>query len=161
MGLHYNNVAVWRKRFSQALPTLSEVEANTPDKLEAEIKQLPSDKQRSGHPTVFTAEHVMKIINLACCKPEPEIFAEKINEICEVYRNAQEISRRGGYTISTEEMTGIQALEHKYPDKSPLPGQCAEMEFEYIRHGTTSLISFMNIATGRIEAPYLNQTYEH
>ncbi len=70
MGLHYNNVAVWRKRFSQTQPALSEVEANTPDKLEAEIKQLLSDKQRSGHPTVFTAEQVMKIINLACCKPE-------------------------------------------------------------------------------------------
>jgi len=70
VGLHYNNVAVWRKRFSQAQPALSEVEANSPDKLEAEIKQLLSDKQRSGHPTVFTAEQVMKIINLACCKPE-------------------------------------------------------------------------------------------
>lgn len=49
-------------------------------------------------------------------------------------------------------------MEHKYPDKPPLPGQCAKMEFEYIRHGTTSLIGFFNIATGRVEAPYLNQT---
>ncbi len=55
-------------------------------------------------------------------------------------------------------MTGIQALEHKYPDKPPLPGQCAKMEFEYIRHGTTSLIGFFDVATGRMEAPYLNQT---
>ncbi len=55
-------------------------------------------------------------------------------------------------------MTGIQALEHKYSDKPPLPGQCAKMEFEYIRHGTTSLIGFFNIATGRVETPYLNQT---
>ena len=28
-------------------------------------------------------------------------------------------------------MTGIQALEHKYPDKLPLPGQPAKIEFEY------------------------------
>jgi len=70
VGLHYNNVAIWRKRFSQALPALSEVETNTPEKLETEIKQLLTDKQRSGHPTVFTSEQVMKIINLACCKPE-------------------------------------------------------------------------------------------
>lgn len=70
VGLHYNNVAQWRKRFSQALPTLSEVEAKTPDQLESEIKQLLSDKQRSGHPTVFTAEQVIKIVHLACCKPE-------------------------------------------------------------------------------------------
>ena len=55
-------------------------------------------------------------------------------------------------------MTGIQALEHKYPDKLPLPGQCAKMEFEYIRHGTTSLIGFFDVATGRVEMPYLNST---
>ncbi len=53
-------------------------------------------------------------------------------------------------------MTGIQALEHKYPDKLPQPGQCAKMEFEYVRHGTTSLIGFFDIATGRMEMPYLN-----
>lgn len=55
-------------------------------------------------------------------------------------------------------MTGIQALEHKYPDKLPIPGMCAKMEFEYIRHGTTSLIGFFNIATGSLYTPYLNQT---
>ncbi len=88
----------------------------------------------------------------------PEVFAEKVNEICEVYRNALENSQEGSHTISTDEMTGIQALEHKYPDKPPVPGQCAKMEFEYIRHGTTSLIGFFDVATGRMEAPYLNQT---
>ena len=55
-------------------------------------------------------------------------------------------------------MTGIQALEHKYPGKLPLPSQCAKMEFEYIRHGTTSLIGFFDVATGRVEMPYLNST---
>ncbi len=89
---------------------------------------------------------------------EPEVFAEKVNEICDVYHNAQENSKKGDYTISTDEMTGIQALEHKYPDKPPVPRQCAKMEFEYIRHGTTTLIGFFDVATGRMEAPYLNQT---
>jgi len=39
----------------------------------------------------------------------------------------------------------------------PLPGQTARMEFEYIRHGTTSLIGFFEVATGRIFPPYLNE----
>ena len=30
--------------------------------------------------------------------------------------------------------------------------------FEYIRHGTTSLTGFFDIASGRMEAPYLNST---
>ena len=60
----------------------------------------------------------------------------KVNEIRGLYQSAQEQSMEGAHIVSTDEMTGVQALEHKYPDKLPLPGQCAKMEFEYIRHGT-------------------------
>ena len=81
-----------------------------------------------------------------------------MNEICGLYQNARELSREGAHVVSTDEMTGIQALEHKYPDKLPLPGQCAKTEFEYIRHGTTSLIGFFDVASGRMEVPYLNPT---
>lgn len=87
-----------------------------------------------------------------------ESFTQKVNEICGIYQNAQESSQKGRHIISTDEMTGIQALEHKYPDKLPLPGQCAKMEFEYIRHGTTSLIGFFDVASGRMEVPYPNPT---
>ncbi len=88
----------------------------------------------------------------------PEIYAAKVNEICAVYHNAQAVHEAGGHTISVDEMTGIQALERKYPDKPVMPGKTACLEFEYIRHGTTSLIGFFDVATGRIESPYLNQT---
>lgn len=53
-------------------------------------------------------------------------------------------------------MTGIQALERKYPDKPVRPGSPALHEFEYIRHGTISLITFLRVADGSIWAPYLN-----
>ena len=89
---------------------------------------------------------------------DPESFTQKVNEICGIYQKAQESSREGQHIISTDEMTGIQALEHKYPDKLPLPGQCAKTEFEYIRHGTTGLIGFFDVASGRMEVPYLNPT---
>ena len=46
----------------------------------------------------------------------PETFAEKVNEICTVYHEAVKNHEAGGHTISVDEMTGIQALEHKYPD---------------------------------------------
>jgi len=81
-----------------------------------------------------------------------------VNEICELYQNAQELYREGIHVVSTDEMTEIQALEHKYPDKLPLPGQPAKIEFEYIRHGTTSLIGFFHVATGKMETPYFNST---
>ena len=88
----------------------------------------------------------------------PETFAEKVNEICTVYHGAKADHEAGGHTISVDEMTGIQALEQKYPDKPAMPGKVARMEFESIRHGTTSLIGFFDVVTGRMEAPYLNST---
>ena len=88
----------------------------------------------------------------------PETYAEKVNEICDLYQHAQELEDGGTHIVSTDEMTGIQALEHKYPDKLPVPGQCAKQEFEYIRHGTTSLIGFFNVAKGSLYDPYLNKT---
>lgn len=88
----------------------------------------------------------------------PDIFAQKVNEICGLYHAAKELEPQGTHVVSTDEMTGIQALEHKYPDKLPLPGSTAKMEFEYIRHGTTSLIGFFDIAGGFLYAPYLNKT---
>lgn len=69
-----------------------------------------------------------------------------------------ETAAAGGHTISMDEMTGIQALEHKSPDKPVVPGKPAYVEFEYIRHGTTSLIGFFDVASGRLESPYLNAT---
>lgn len=88
----------------------------------------------------------------------PETFAEKVNEICAVYHEAGANQEAGSHTISVDEMTGIQALERKYPDKPVIPGKAARVEFEYIRHGTTSLIGFFDVATGRMEKPYLNST---
>lgn len=81
-----------------------------------------------------------------------------MNEICSVYQKAESVRNAGGHTVSVDEMTGIQAREHKYPDKPVMPGKTARMEFEYIRHGTTSLIGFFDIASGRMETPYLNPT---
>lgn len=88
----------------------------------------------------------------------PETFAAKVNEICSLYLASTDLMEENTCVVSTDEMTGVQALEHKYPDKLPLPGQTAKMEFEYIRHGTTGLIGFFEVATGKIFPPYLNET---
>lgn len=89
---------------------------------------------------------------------DPESFSQKTNDICKAYHEAEEESQKGVHTISVDEMTGIQALERKFSDKPTMPGQVARTEFEYIRHGTISLIAFMDVSTGQICAPYLNKT---
>lgn len=69
VGLHYNHVANWRNRFLAALPSLREIEAGAPEKLEEEIRLLLSDRKRSGAPPVFTQEQIMAVIALACQNP--------------------------------------------------------------------------------------------
>ena len=88
---------------------------------------------------------------------KPEEFAEKVNNICDAYHEAEQNEENGIHTISTDEMTGIQALERIHSDKPPAPGHVATMEFEYERHGTTTLIALFNVATGKV-LPFLNPT---
>lgn len=88
----------------------------------------------------------------------PQKPLKKIETICGIYLQAAELAECGTEVYSTDEMTGIQALERKYPDKPVRPGSAALHEFEYIRHGTISLIAFLRVADGRIQSPYLNST---
>jgi len=78
------------------------------------------------------------------------LFEEKVTAITDTYLNAIERDALGEQTISLDEMTGIQALERKYPDKPLESGKIQRREFEYIRHGTQTLIASFNVATGAI-----------
>ena len=78
------------------------------------------------------------------------MFEEKVTAITDTYLNAIERNALGEQTISLDEMTGIQALERKYPDKPLEPSKIQRREFEYIRHGTQTLIASFNVATGTI-----------
>jgi transposase len=82
-------------------------------------------------------------------EPDPQ-SAEKIADINQLYRTAQERAERGEATTSTDEMTGVQALERKHPDLPMQSGHVLHREFEYIRHGTLSFIVNFDVASGRI-----------
>ncbi len=55
-------------------------------------------------------------------------------------------------------MTGIQALERQFPDKPMQPGKPVKREFEYIRHGTQTLIASFDISSGKILHETIGQT---
>ena len=56
--------------------------------------------------------------------------------------------------LSTDELTGVQALERKHPGLPLAPGKVERREFEYIRHGTRSFTISRDVATGQIVEPY-------
>ncbi len=87
-----------------------------------------------------------------------EEFDTKLENITTLYTSAIERNQNGERTISIDEMTGIQAIERKEKDLPMRPGKVQRREFEYIRHGTQTLIANFDIATGRIIEPTCGDT---
>lgn len=75
-----------------------------------------------------------------------------------MYRQAPALAVQGERTLSTDELTGVQALERKHPGLPLAPGKVERREFEYIRHGTLSFIINFDVATGQVETPSCGPT---
>jgi transposase len=89
---------------------------------------------------------------------DPEAFDRRVAALCDVYAKAPAFHAQGIHVMSTDEKTGMQALERKYPTKPTRPGLIERMEFEYIRHGTLCLTANFEIATGSILSPRIQET---
>jgi len=64
----------------------------------------------------------------------------------------------GERVMSTDELTGVQALERAHPGLPLTPGKAERREYEYIRHGTLSFIINRDVATGRVIEPSCGAT---
>jgi hypothetical protein len=78
---------------------------------------------------------------------------ETIKAICQVYQEAPHLAKQGERTMSTDELTGVQALERKHPGLPLAQGLVERREFEYVRHGTRALIVSRDVVSGKIVAP--------
>jgi len=58
------------------------------------------------------------------------------------------------YTVSVDEKPGVQALDTTAPDLPPVPGRHAGIgrDYEYVRHGTLSILAALDLHTGEIIA---------
>jgi hypothetical protein len=54
--------------------------------------------------------------------------------------------------ICIDEKTGIQAKSRRHPERPPRPGRLARREFEYVRHGTVSIVAALQVGTGQVIA---------
>lgn len=78
--------------------------------------------------------------------------------MCTTYHDAPARAAVGERTVSTDELTGVQALERKHPSLPMTHGKVERREFEYIRHGTCSFILSRDVVTGQLVAPYAAAT---
>ena len=77
---------------------------------------------------------------------------------CQVYHDAPALAKQGEHTVSTDELTGVQALERKHPGLPLAPGHVQRREFEYERHGTRAFILSRDVVTGKLLAPFCGPT---
>jgi len=87
-----------------------------------------------------------------------EQFDEKVEDINTLYRQAPELAQKGERALSTDELSGVQALERKHPKRPVAPGRVERQEFEYTRHGTQCFMINFDVATGCIVEPSYGYT---
>ncbi len=76
---------------------------------------------------------------------DPE-FRAKANRICKLYLKPP----KAAALLCVDEKTGMQALERKHPMRFAAPGRPGRNEYEYIRHGTQTLIAAFDVRTGKV-----------
>jgi len=75
-----------------------------------------------------------------------EEFLQKRDDVLRVYYETP----AGEHIVCVDEKTGMQALERRYADLPMRPGQPVRREFEYVRHGTLTLMGAFDVRSGRL-----------
>jgi hypothetical protein len=88
---------------------------------------------------------------------DPQVLQDGITAVCIAYEQASSLANDGTHTISTDEMTGIQALERTVI-KPMRSGDVERVEFEYTRHGTQCLLANFDVVSGQVIAPTVSDT---
>ena len=129
--------------------------------------------EAAGHPRLANAgkSTIWRILNEHDIKPhkiryylerrDPE-FDRKMQDVLMVYRDVSlyaEGAVHDGrptpiYTVSVDEKPGVQALGLTAPDLPPVPGKAATVgrDYEYVRHGTVSILAGIDLHSGHIFA---------
>lgn len=89
---------------------------------------------------------------------DPQKFQAEVENVCRTYLEAPAKAAAGTHTVSVDEATSLQAIERNAPDKPAQPDRVPKQEFEYTRHGTTTLTAGLDVVTGKIVCPTLEAT---
>lgn len=88
----------------------------------------------------------------------PQEFARRCEAVGQTYLAAPALAGQGVHVVSTDEKTGIQAIERAAAARPMKPGLPEKQEFNYDRHGTLCLTANLDVATGKIVCPTIGPT---
>jgi hypothetical protein len=88
-----------------------------------------------------------------------ETFNQQVQLVCQTYLEAPELYFQADtYTVSVDEMPGIQAIERIAKTIPMQPGKPERIEYEYKRNGTLCLIGNWDVVNGQMIAPSIGTT---
>jgi transposase len=141
--------------------------------ISALARYVAAHAEQAGHGCLRRAAKatVWRILNAHHLKPHrvryylqrrDAQFEHKMAQVLMVYRDVS-LYQAGAvhdqrhqpiYSVSVDEKPGVQALAPTAPDLPPVPGQYAEIgrDYEYVRHGTLSILAALDLHTGEIIA---------
>jgi transposase len=102
---------------------------------------------------------IQRVLHTADLKPHRSVywlnshdpdFDAKAAAIGRLYVHSPMLFHQGELVICTDEKTGMQILQRKYPTQPARPGYPEKREHEYIRHGTRALIASFVVPTGEV-----------
>jgi hypothetical protein len=123
------------------------------------LDDLAAAVVNEAHHQRLSRSSIWRILEDADLKPHRSVywlnshdenFQAKAEEIGKLYLSAPRLYEQGRLVICTDEKTGMQILERKYPTQPARPGKPEKREHEYIRHGVRALIGSFVVPTGRV-----------
>jgi len=78
-------------------------------------------------------------------------FRARAERVLWCYAHAERLAREGIWVLCADEMPNRQVLERR-PIRRAIPGAIEQQEFEYVRHGTISVLTLHAVHSGWMEA---------
>lgn len=135
------------------------------------LRELQDEAIKRQIVTDISASQVGRFLQEAAVQPhrkkmwlnttekDPQKFQAAVENVCRTYLEAPlKAAVEGVHTVSVDEATSLQAIERNAPDKPAQPDSVPKQEFEYTRHGTTTLTAGLDVVSGQIVCPTLEPT---
>lgn len=172
LGVHRDTVALWRRRFAQN--RLAGIERDAPGRgrkaskrrhwaktiVKVTLETTPpnatqwSQRSLAEHLGIDKSmvervwrEHQLKPHRVKTFKlsRDPQ-FVEKLVDVVGLYLTPPE----HGLVLCCDEKSQMQALDRTQPGLPLKKGRCGTMTHDYVRHGTTTLFSALELLQGRV-----------
>lgn len=134
-------------------------------------RELADEAKKQGIVESISKSRVNELLRSVRLKPQhrkgwcfttekdQQEFQRQIEAVCQIYLQAEESwLRHRRHTVCVDEMTSLQANEHRAPEKLPKADQGGKVECQYTRHGTLSLTGSWEVFAGQMIETTIEQT---